>query len=93
MAPSTNIYEKLEGVEKFWAWKYRIMLILQENDLDYFVKAEVSEPEGEEDKENFKKEMIWAKRIIPNSNNDHLVPHVSPLETPKKMYDALARLF
>ena len=37
--------------------------------------------------------MIRAKRIIVDSIKDHLIPHVSPLETPKKMYDALARLF
>ena len=37
--------------------------------------------------------MIWEKRIIVDSIKDHLIPHVSPLETPKKMYDALPRLF
>ena len=37
--------------------------------------------------------MIRVKRIIADSIKDHLIPHVSPLETPKKMYDALARLF
>ena len=48
MAPSTKLDEKLEGAENFRAWKYRIMLVLQENDLDEFVKSEVPEPEGEE---------------------------------------------
>ena len=37
--------------------------------------------------------MIWAKKIIVDSIKDHLIPHVSPLETQKKMYDSLARLF
>ena len=46
MAPSIKLDEKLEGAENFWAWKYMIMLILQENDLDDFVKEEVLEPEG-----------------------------------------------
>ena len=93
MAPNTKIDEKLEGVENFQAWNYRIILILQENDLDEFVKGEVPEPEGEEVKTKFKKDMIRAKRIIADSIKDHLIPHVSPLETPKKMYDALSRLF
>ena len=45
MIKNTKLDEKLEGVENFRAWKYRIMLILQENDLDKFVKGEVKERE------------------------------------------------
>ena len=44
MTKNTKLDEKLEGVENFRAWKYRIMFILQENDLDKFVKEEVKEP-------------------------------------------------
>jgi hypothetical protein len=40
MEPSTNLDEKLEGVDNFRAWKYRVILILEENDLEYFVKEE-----------------------------------------------------
>ena len=39
------------------------MLILQENDLDGFVKEEVKEPEEAEAKSKYKKDMIIAKRI------------------------------
>ena len=45
MSASTKIVEKLEGIEKFHAWKYRISLILAENDLSRFIKEEVEEPE------------------------------------------------
>jgi hypothetical protein len=41
MAPSTKLDEKLEGVDNFRAWKYKVMLILEENDLEDFVKEEV----------------------------------------------------
>ena len=27
MAPNTKLEDKLEGIENFWAWKYRIGLI------------------------------------------------------------------
>ena len=33
MPPSTKLDEKLEGIENFRAWKYKIRLILEENDL------------------------------------------------------------
>jgi hypothetical protein len=38
MFASTKLVEKLEGIDKFHAWKYRIDLILAENDLAKFIK-------------------------------------------------------
>ena len=34
MAPSTKLEDKLEGIEKFRAWKYRIGLVLREDNLE-----------------------------------------------------------
>ena len=93
MTKSTNLDEKLEGAEKFRAWKYRIMLILQENDLDKSMKEEVKEPEGDEAKYKNKKDMIISKRIITDSIKDNLIPQVSSTETPKEMFGALLGLF
>jgi hypothetical protein len=50
MSASTKLVDKLKGVEKFCAWKYRTGLILEENDLTRFVKEEVSEPDDAADK-------------------------------------------
>ena len=50
MTKSTKLDEKLEGAKKFRAWKYQIMLILEENDLEGFIKEEVAEPEEDEAK-------------------------------------------
>ena len=49
--------KSLKGLKNFRAWKYRIILILQENDLDQFVKEEVKELEGDEAKSKDKKDM------------------------------------
>ena len=70
-----------------------IMLILQENDLDKFVKEEVKEPEEEEAKSKHKKDMIIAKRTIVDSIKDNFIPQVLSRETPKEMFDALSSLF
>jgi hypothetical protein len=64
MSASTKLVDKLEGVENFRAWKYKIGLILEENDLAKFIKENVSEPEEDAAKEKYKKDMIKAKRII-----------------------------
>jgi hypothetical protein len=93
MEPSTKLDEKLEGADNFRAWKYRVMLILEENDLEDFVKEEVPEPDEDEAKEKYKKNLVKEKIIIIDSIKDHLIPHVSSLTTPKQMFDALSRLY
>ena len=71
-----------------------MLLILKEHEvLDNYVKEEVAEPEGDEDKVKHKNNMVKAKRIIANSIKDHLIPHVFSLKTPKEMFDALASLY
>ena len=69
------------------------MLILEENDLEGFLEEEILEPEGDEEKAKHKKSMVKEKIIIANSMKDHLIPHVSSLETPKHMFDALSQLY
>ena len=93
MMSSTKLDEKLEGDDNFWAWKYNIIFILKENDLDKYVEGEIGEPEEEEAKIKHRKEMIRAKRIIVDSIKDHLIPQVSSLKTPMAMFDDLTRLF
>ena len=83
MTKNTKLDENIEGDEKFRAWKYRIMLILQENDIDKFVKEEVKEPEEAKAKAKNKKDIIIDKRIIDYSIKNILIPQVSSMETPK----------
>jgi hypothetical protein len=51
MFGSTKLVDKLEGVENFCAWKYRIGLILEGNDLEKFIKENVPEPKEDATKE------------------------------------------
>ena len=83
MKNSTEIDENIEGGENFRAWKYRIMLIFEEHDLDGFIKEVVKELEGEESKDKHKKDTIKVKRIIANSIKDQLISQVSSKNTPK----------
>ena len=74
MSHHTKLDEKLEGADKFQAWKYRISLVLEENELDYYINEEVPVPEGDEDKALHKKNLVMEKRIIVDSIKDHLIP-------------------
>jgi hypothetical protein len=93
MSASTKLVEKLEGIDNFRAWKYRIGLILAENDLSRFIKEEVEEPEDAVEKAKHQKDSIKAQRIIADSIKDHLIPYVSSKKTPKEMFDALSKLY
>ena len=83
MTNNTKLDEKLEGVDNFRAWKYRVILILEEHDLQGYIKDEIKEPEGDEAKEKHKKYMVKDKRIIDDSIKDHLIPKLYSKNTPK----------
>ena len=65
----------------------------EENELDTYTSREVLVPEGDEAKALHKKNLVKAKKIIIDSIKDHLIPQVSSLKTPKKMFDSLTKLF
>jgi hypothetical protein len=93
MYASTKLVDMLEGVENLRAWKYKIGLILEENDLAKFIKENVLEPEEDEAKDKYKKYMIRDKRIISYSIKDHLIPQVSSKNNPKDIFDAITRMY
>ena len=83
----------ITSVDNFWAWKYRVILILKENNLEGFIEAYILEPDGDKDKAKYKKSLVKENNIIAYSIKDHLIPHISSLKTPKKMFDSLSRLY
>ena len=92
MSHHTKLGENLDGGNNFWGWKYRISLVLEENELDSYIMEEVPVPEGDEVKSLPKKKLVMAKNIIVNSIKDHLIPQVSSLKKPKAVFDALGVL-
>ena len=80
MSQHNKLDEKLEGADNFWAWKYRISLVLEENELDSYIHEEVPVPEEDEAKALHKKKLVMEKRIIADSIKDHLIPQVSSLK-------------
>ena len=93
MSHHTKLDEKIEGADKLQSWKYRFSLVLEENELDFYIHEEVPVPEGEAAKALHKKKLVMEKRIIVDSIKDNLIQQVSSLKTPKAMFDALTKLF
>ena len=50
MSHHTNTEENIEGDDNFWAWKYKISLILEKNELDTYISGEVLVLEGDDAK-------------------------------------------
>jgi hypothetical protein len=93
MATSMRVEDRLEGSRNFRSWKHRLQMILDENDLLEHVTVGVLEPEEEDQKTKHKKNEKKAKRIVSDSLKDHLIPHISELQTARQMYEALNRLY
>ena len=93
MCHHTKLDENIEGVYNFWSWKYRISLVMEENELDSYIHQEVPVWEGDEAKALHKNKMVMEQKIIVDSIKDHLIPQVSSLKTPKAMFYALTNLF
>ena len=53
-----------------------MLLILEEHDLENYVKEEATNQEADEDKDKHKKNLVKPKRISANSIKDHLIPNV-----------------
>ena len=93
MAPSTKLEDKLEGLENFLAWKYRIGLILRENGLEKYIKKNIAKPKEDKSKEKHGQELIKEIRIIVDSIKHHFIPQVSSKKTPNKMDDSLSMMY
>ena len=79
MSHHNKLDEKLEGDDNFRAQKYRISLVLEENEFDSYINEEVPVPQGDEAKALHKKKLVMEKRIIADSIKDHLI--VLPQDT------------
>jgi hypothetical protein len=88
-----RVEDRLEGSRNFRSWKHRLHMILDENDLLEHVTVGVPEPDEEEEKTKHKKNEKKKKRIMLDSVKDQLIPHISKLQTSRKMYETLNRLY
>ena len=59
MSHHTKLDEKLEGADNFRSWKYRISLVLEENELDTYISGEV--PVQREMRLNPYTRRIWSR--------------------------------
>jgi hypothetical protein len=93
MVSTLKIEDKLEGATNFWAWKERILHLLEENDLNEYVVIVIPSPNDPQELATHKKKEVKAKRVLLDSVKDHLIPYISEKKTAKDMFDALMGLY
>ena len=74
---SVKAEDRLVGAANFNVCKYRIMNILEENDLEDFFSREIEEPTTNTVRAAYKRKQTKAKRIIFYSIKDNMMPHWS----------------
>jgi hypothetical protein len=85
--------DRLDGATNLWAWKARLLFLLEENDLKDYVEMVISNPNDPQELATHRKREVKAKRVLLDSVKDHLIPHISEKKTAKDFYDALVGLY
>jgi hypothetical protein len=64
MASTMKIEDILEGENNFWAWKARVILLLEENELKDYVEVEVASPTNPQELVSHKNKEVKAKWVL-----------------------------
>lgn len=85
-----KVEDRLDGNLNFTAWKVRIRLALEEEDLLQFIEAkELTEPTDAAELKQFKKDVVKARKILIDSVKDHLVTSIVSFTTAMEMFSHL----
>jgi hypothetical protein len=93
MVSTLRVEDRLDGATNFRAWKARLLLLLEENDLKDYVEMVISDPNDPRELAAHKKRELKSKRVLLDSVKDHMIPHISKKKTAKHMYTALVSLY
>ncbi|XP_057837498.2 uncharacterized protein LOC131047712 [Cryptomeria japonica] len=93
MVNGLKVEDKLDGAANYTSWKFRLPIVLEENDLLNYVKSVVDEPSDDSEKAQWRKNNFMARKILIDSIKDHLVPVISKLDSAKEMFECLQSLY
>ena len=74
MVSSLRVEDMLDGNSNFRSWKTRIIFILYENEIQYYINKYVVELEDAKEKAKYNKNEEKAKMIL--IVNCRLIPHI-----------------
>lgn len=90
---SVKFEDILDDASNFLSWKFKVTLLLEENDIWDIIKYIVAEPTNIQQLETHKKKEVKAKCMIMDTLKDHLILHISKKKNKKEMFDALVGFY
>jgi hypothetical protein len=97
MATGLRVEDRLDGATNFGAWKERMILLLQENELWDIVENTTTHPVVVPIDATllaaYTKKSIKAKRFILDAIKDHLIPHLMGKTHAYEMWESLTKLY
>ena len=93
MVKGLPMEDRLDGVSNYGSWKHRVLLTLEEKDVEDFALKEVPFPDDATQQTTWRKSDVKARKILMDSVKNHLVSHMAKAETVKEMFDSLKKLF
>jgi hypothetical protein len=97
MATGLRVEDRLDGATNFGAWKERMILLLQENELWDIVENTTTHPVVVPADATllaaYNKKSIKAKRFILDAIKDHLIPHLTGKTHAYEMWESLTKLY
>ena len=88
-----RVEDRLDGGGNWTPWKSRIVLLLEECELWEIVGQTIIVPTHTTLLAKFKKKNVKAKRIILDSVEDHIFPHVVGKDYAFQMWESLGNLY
>ena len=88
-----RLEDRLDGGGNWTPWKARIVLLLEECELWELVEQIVTLPTDPILLSEFKNKNVRAKRIILDSVNDHIIPHVVGKDYVFQMWESLSNFY
>ena len=85
--------DKLDKASNQVIWKTKILVVLEEYDLEAYVKSVVVVPTDNDQKKKYKAKQGKEKRIILEGVQDNVVSHLQCKDTAEEMWEALSSLY
>ncbi|XP_057837639.1 uncharacterized protein LOC131047864 [Cryptomeria japonica] len=93
MVYGLKVEDRLEGASNFTSWKFKILVTLEESDLQFVEGKDQSDLEDQEEKLQFKKNVVKAKKIPIDSVKDHLMLIISKMSNARDMFRTLEGMY
>ncbi|XP_059078157.1 uncharacterized protein LOC131876712 [Cryptomeria japonica] len=93
MVNGLKVEDRLDGAANYTSWKFRVLIVLEENNILNYMKSVVDAPSDDSEKAQWRKNNFMARKILIDYVKDHLVPVISKLDSTEEMFECRQSLY